>query len=86
LTIEGSFYKIVPINDNAPLYDLYLLRSIKSKTNPRDEFQLEGYGMPLESAIGRIIRFAISNEHQDEVLSLREYLDEYEHISKELSV
>ena len=86
MTIEGSFYKIVPINDNSPFYDLYLLRSIKSKTNPRDEFQLEGYGMPLDSAIGQIIRFAINNEHKDEVLSLKEYLEEYERISKGLSI
>ncbi len=86
MTIEGSFYKIVPINDNSPFYDLYLLRTIKSKTNPRDEFQLEGYGMPLDAAIGRIIRFALNGKHQDEVLSLNEYLQEYERISKELSI
>ena len=86
MTIEGSFYKIVPINDNSPLFDLYLLRNIKSKTNPRDEFQIEGYGMPLDAAIGRIIRFALNSKHQDEVLSLKEYLQEYERISKELSI
>lgn len=78
MVIQGNFYRIEPINDSSPLYDLYLLRTIKSKTNPRDEFQLEGYGMPLESAIGRVIRFAINSKYKDSILSLKEYLEEYE--------
>ena len=60
MIIQGNFYRIEPINDNSPLWDLYLLRKVNSKTNPREEFQLEGYGMPLDSAIGRIIRYAIN--------------------------
>ena len=76
MVIQGSFYRIEPINDNSPFYDLYLLRTIKSKTNPREEFQLEGYGMPLESAIGRIIRYAISNKHkEDDIITLKSYLN-----------
>ena len=61
MVIQGNFYRIEPINDNSPLWDLYLLRKVNSKTNPREEFQLEGYGMPLDSAIGRIIRYAINS-------------------------
>ena len=53
MIIQGNFYRIEPINDNSPLWDLYLLRKVNSKTNPREEFQLEGYGMPLDSAINR---------------------------------
>lgn len=80
MTIEGSFYKIVPINDNSPLFDLYLLRTIKSKTNPREEFQLEGYGMPLESAISRVINYSINSKYADKAITIKEYLDVYKEI------
>lgn len=84
MTIEGSFYKIVPINDNSPLFDLYLLRTIKSKTNPREEFQLEGYGMPLESAINRVINYSINSKYKDEAITIKEYLDVYKEIKESI--
>lgn len=84
MTIEGSFYKIVPINDNSPLFDLYLLRTIKSKTNPREEFQLEGYGMPLESAISRVINYSINSKYKDKTITIKEYLDVYKEIKESI--
>ena len=74
MIIQGNFYRIEPINDTSPLWDLYLLRKVNSKTNPREEFQLEGYGMPLDSAIDRIIRYAINSKYgKDEITTLKEY-------------
>lgn len=84
MTIQGDFYRIEPINDNSPLYDLYLLRTIKSKANPREEFQIEGYGMPLESAIGRIIRYAANNKLKDEIITLKHYLDVFKQTKEEI--
>lgn len=84
MTIQGNFYRIEPINDNSPLFDLYLLRTIKSKTNPREEFQLEGYGMPLESAIGRIIRYATNSKFKDEIITLKNYLDVFKQTKEEI--
>lgn len=85
MIIQGSFYRIEPINDNSPLWDLYLLRKINSKTNPREEFQLEGYGMPLDSAIGRIIRYAINSKYgKDEITTLKEYLNVFKQIQEEI--
>nr|DAG87694.1 MAG TPA: hypothetical protein [Crassvirales sp.] len=85
MIIQGSFYRIEPINDTSPLWDLYLLRKIKSKTNPREEFQLEGYGMPLDSAIGRIIRYAINSKYGlDEITTLKEYLNVFKQIQEEI--
>ena len=84
MTIEGSFYKIVPINDNSPFYDLYLLRSIKSKTNPRTEFVNAGYGLTIESAIRRIIQFTICSKHDS--LTLKEYLNEFKRLREELLI
>lgn len=84
MVIQGTFYRIEPINDNSPLYDLYLLRTVKSKTNPRDEFQLEGYGMPLESAIGRIIRYAVNSKFKDEIVTLQNYLNVVNQFKEEI--
>lgn len=85
MIIQGSFYRIEPINDNSPLWDLYLLRKINSKTNPREEFQLEGYGMPLDSAIGRVIRYAINSKYgKDEITTLKEYLNVFKQIQEEI--
>ena len=85
MIIQGNFYRIEPINDNSPLWDLYLLRKVNSKTNPREEFQLEGYGMPLDSAIGRIIRYAINSKSgKDEITTLKEYLNVFKQIKEEI--
>lgn len=85
MIIQGNFYRIEPISDNSPLWDLYLLRKVNSKTNPREEFQLEGYGMPLDSAIGRIIRYAINSKYgKDEITTLKEYLNVFKQIKEEI--
>ena len=85
MIIQGNFYRIEPINDTSPLWDLYLLRKVHSKTNPREEFQLEGYGMPLDSAIGRIIRYAINSKYgKDEITTLKEYLNVFKQIKEEI--
>ena len=85
MIIQGNLYRIEPINDTSPLWDLYLLRKVNSKTNPREEFQLEGYGMPLDSAIGRIIRYAINSKYgKDEITTLKEYLNVFKQIKEEI--
>lgn len=85
MIIQGNFYRIEPINDTSPLWDLYLLKKVNSKTNPREEFQLEGYGMPLDSAIGRIIRYAINSKYgKDEIMTLKEYLNVFKQIQEEI--
>ena len=85
MIIQGNFYRIEPINDTSPLWDLYLLRKVNSKTNPREEFQLEGYDMPLDSAIGRIIRYAINSKYgKDEITTLKEYLNVFKQIKEEI--
>lgn len=85
MIIQGNFYRIEPVNDTSPLWDLYLLRKVNSKTNPREEFQLEGYGMPLDSAIGRVIRYAINSKYgKDEITTLKEYLNVFKQIQEEI--
>jgi hypothetical protein len=75
MTIQGDFYKLTPINDYSQFFDLELLYKIGGK-NPREEFKIASYGITLESAIQKIINYAVRNK-LPEVVTLKEYLDAY---------
>lgn len=75
MVIEGSFYKITPINEYSQFFDLELLHEIGGK-NPRTEFKVASYGITLESAIQKIINYAVRNK-LPETVTLKEYLDAY---------
>lgn len=83
MQIQGDFYKIISIDDSSPFWDLELLKTIKSKTNPRQEYVNAGYGLTLDSAIKRIIQFAISSKY--DVLTLKDYLQAYNKLSKSIT-
>lgn len=75
MVIEGSFYRITPINEHSTLFDLELLYDIKGK-NPRQEFKLVGYGMPLMTCLRKITAYSISKKYNDETLTLNHYVKE----------
>lgn len=83
MVIQGEFFKMTPVSEHSLHYDLELLYEIKGK-NPRQEYKNAGYGMPLETAIRKCIQYALSQKF--EVLTLREYLDEYKKIQKDLGL
>lgn len=83
MQIQGDFYKITSIDDSSPFWDLELLKTIKSKTNPRQEYVNAGYGLTLDSAIKRIIQFAISSKY--DVLTLKDYLQAYKKLFKSIT-
>lgn len=57
-------------------WDLELLQTVRPKGKPeRQEFQVEGYGMSLDSCMRRIINYRIANKK--DVYSLKEYFDEF---------
>ena len=58
MVIEGPFYRLTPISESSPRFDLELLYDIGGK-NPRKEFKVEGYGYPLEAAIERCRHYAV---------------------------
>ena len=82
-----KFNKIQNSNYSWIYYSLYfnleLLKTIKSKTNPRQEYVNAGYGLTLDSAIKRIIQFAISSKY--DVLTLKDYLQAYKKLSKSIT-
>lgn len=84
MIIEGPFYRLTPISDSSPMFDLELLYDIGGK-NPRKEFKVEGYGYPLESAIDRCCRYAASKKFEkDEIITLKQYLDEFKKAGEEI--
>ena len=81
MVIQGDFFQLIPSNEHSLVFDLKLLYKVKGK-NPREEYKDAGYGLSLESAIKKCIQYALSNKF--EVLSLKEYLDEFKKIQKDL--
>jgi hypothetical protein len=86
MIIEGSFYRLTPINDASPRFDLELLYDIGGK-NPRKEFKVEGYGYSLEAAVERCINYATRKKFgKDEIITLGQYLDEFKKAKKEIKL
>ena len=83
MIIEGEFYRIIPVNEYSNFYDLELLYEIKGK-NPRKEYKNVGYGKTLESAIQSIIQYCLSKKFENEVITLKTYLDEYKEASNKI--
>lgn len=83
MVIQGEFYQLIPVNEHSLLFDLKLLYKVKGK-NPREEYKDAGYGLSLESALKKCVQYAISNKF--EVLSLKEYLEEFRNLSNEIGL
>ncbi len=85
MTIEEKDFKLSPVNESSPMFDLELLHIVKPKGGePREEFKIAGYGLPLDAAIKRIISYRIQSKHGDDAISLKKYLEDYKQIQKEI--
>ena len=77
MVIEESDFRLTSVNEFSTKWDLELLYTIRPKgKEARTEFKAVAYGLPLESALKRVINFRINNKHQD-VINLKDYLKEY---------
>lgn len=83
MVIQGEFFRLTPVSEHSLCYDLDLLYEIKGK-NPRKEYKNAGYGVPLETALKKCIQYALNQKF--EVLTLREYLDEFKKMQKEIGL
>lgn len=83
MIIQGDIYRLTPINEHSPKYDLELLHSIGGK-NPREEFKVVAYGISLESALERTILFATNKRLGDEVVTLKQFLYVYKEESNKI--
>ncbi len=83
MVIQGEFYQLTPVNEHSLQWDLKLLYKIGGK-NPREEYKDAGYGLTLENAIRKCIQYALNQRF--EVLSLKEYLDEFKKLQEEIKL
>ena len=84
MIIEESDFRLTSVNEYSTKWDLELLYTIRPKgKEARTEFKAVAYGLPLESALQRVINFRIDNKHSD-VIKLKDYLKEYKEQLKQL--
>ena len=83
MVIQGEFFQLTPVNEHSLLWDLKLLYKVGGK-NPREEYKEAGYGLTLDSALKKCINYAINQNF--EVLSLKEYLDEFRRHTTEIGL
>lgn len=85
IVIEEKDFVLISTHDYGHFYDLYLLKTVKPKGKPeRDEFKLDGYGMPLSAAVRFITMNRISRNQTGESMNLQEFLERFEKALKDL--
>lgn len=78
MIIEEKDFRLIPISDDSPIFDLELLYTIRPKgKEPRQEFKNAAYGINLESAIKKIVQYKVASKHKDEAITLSTYLSEF---------
>lgn len=86
MIIEESDFKLTPVDEALPLYDLELLYTIKPKNGEeRQEFKVYGYGMSLEACLQRVANYRLRRNHPDESITLKQFLEEYKQINLDLN-
>lgn len=82
MIIEENNFKIES-TDNIGRYDLYIKKVInKGKENEREEFVINGYDMPLENILRRLIHLNVCNKL--ETCDLKTFIKEYSSENKKL--
>lgn len=78
MEIVEKDFKLKPIDDNSPMFDVELLYQIKPRGGePRLEFKNVAYGCSLESAIRKIAHYRVCCNHREEAIRLKTYFEEY---------
>lgn len=78
MVIEENDFRLIPINDSCPQYDLELLYKVQPKgKETRLEFKNVAYGIGLEHAIKKIAHYRVCCRHKDEAVRLLTYFKEF---------
>lgn len=77
MEIVEKDFKLTPVNDECPLFDLELLRVVKPRNGAsRSEFKDAAYGVTLDTALKIIRHYRIVSKHKDDTISLSEFRKE----------
>lgn len=78
MLIAEEDFKLIPISDSDPKYDLELLYKIQPKgKEARLEFKNVAYGIGLEHAIKKIAHYRVCCKHNEEAIKLLTYFKEF---------
>lgn len=78
MVIEENDFRLIPINDSCPQYNLELLYKVQPKgKETRLEFKNVAYGIGLEHAIKKIAHYRVCCRHKDEAVRLLTYFKEF---------
>ena len=78
MIIEEKDFRLIPISDTSPQYDLELLYKIQPKgKEARLEFKNVAYGIGLEYAIRKIAHYRVCCKHKEEAIQLLTYFKEF---------
>lgn len=78
MVIEERDFRLIPVSEASPMFDLELLYTIRPKgKEARQEFKNAGYGMGLETVVKKIAQYRVSSKHEDESIKLLEYFTEF---------
>ena len=78
MEIVEKDFKLKPISEDCPMFDLGLLYVVKPRGGEaRLEFKNAGYGMSMENAIKKIAHYRVCSNHRDEAIRIKTYFGEY---------
>ena len=78
MEIVEKDFKLKPISEDCPMFDLELLYVVKPRGGEsRLEFRNAGYGMSMESAIKKVAHYRVCCNHKDEAIKIKTYFEEY---------
>lgn len=78
MVIEEKDFRLTPVNDSSPVFDLELLYTVNPKgKDPRQEFKIAAYGISLNHAIKKIAQYRVNCRHKEEAINLLTYFKEF---------
>lgn len=78
MEIVEKDFKLKPIDDNSPFFDVELLYTVKPRgREPRLEFKNVAYGCSLENAIKKVAHYRVCCNHKEESIRLMTYFKEF---------
>jgi hypothetical protein len=76
MIIEEKDFRLTPVSDSCPIFDLELLYTVRPKgKEARQEFKNVAYGISLESALKKVIQYRLSCKY--DTINLATYLKEF---------
>lgn len=79
MVIEEEDFRLVPVSETSPMFDLELLYTIKPKgKEERKEFKVVAYGLSLETALKKVAHYRTYCKYTDKAIQIITYLNAFQ--------